>query len=132
MAKVSEEVAREEVEKWLEYKKVTTKKREAFAEAIQTLADYICEGLLTLEEGCIFKQKLLFPLGNGGSIPELSYQPRVQIKDLSSQSKGVPNTDQKARVAAIVSSLTGVAKGIIVTMDSEDADVAQAIALFFV
>ena len=132
MEKVSEEVARQEVEKWLDFKKVTAKKREAFADGIQSLADYICEGLLELDEDCVFKQKLLFPLGNSRQITELSYQPRVQIKDLSLQNKGVSATDQKARVSSIVSALTGVAKGITNTMDSEDADVAQAIALFFV
>jgi hypothetical protein len=133
MAKVLEEVAREEVEKWLEYKKVSARKREQLADNIESLVDYISDGSLTLDqETMAFKQQLLFPLGNNRQIEVLVYQPRLNLKDLSLQNKGVSAQDQNGRIMAIVAGLTGQPKAITGTMDSEDASIAQAIAVFFV
>lgn len=129
--KVSKEIALNEVNNWLDFKKVSEKKREGYKENIETLADFISDGVLSLQEN-VFTQQLNFAVGDGGTITKLEYKPRLNMKVVNEQLQGVKATDADGRIVAYIAALTGQPKNIVKLLDTEDYAVAQAIALFFV
>jgi hypothetical protein len=132
MEVVVKEVAKAEVEKWLDYKKVGGTKRENFKDSIDTLAGFISDGSLTLKEDKTFEQALKFPIGSGGSITKLEYKPRIAMSVVNEKLKGVAATDADGRLLAYTAALTGQPKNIIKELDTEDNAVAQAVVVFFV
>lgn len=133
MGLVNKEVANSEVCKWLDFKKVSEKKRESKKEYIETIVDAISEGDLELKsDGMILIQKLKFPGDKQGAVTVLEYQPRIKVNEIQSQMIGVKATDPQSLLSAYVSALTKQPKAAIVAMDTEDWEIAQAIASFFI
>lgn len=131
MQKVSREQAKQEVESWLDFKKIGEKKRESQEAQIESLVDAVAEGDLVLKEDKTFVQVLKFPTQGDIPIKELEYKPRLSMMNIHSQLEGVKSSDGDGRVLAYVAALTGKAKQIIRNLDSEDYNVSQAIAIFF-
>lgn len=131
MAKVSVEVARQEVNKWLDHKRVSVKRREELKENIDRLVDNISEGLLVLNEKFELVQELLFPVGEGGAIKKLTYKPRLKQGEISKKIAGAKSSDVGSYVRAYASALTDQPSAIIAELDSEDYNLANQITVFF-
>ncbi len=129
MEAISKEVAIIEVEKWLDFKKVKPKKREAYKDAIESIADAMCEGSLVLNEDFSLTQTLDFPIGAEKQFKSLDFKPRVDVSTIQTQMNGVTGAD--ARILGTIAALTDKAKGIISKMDTEDYSVASSVAIFF-
>lgn len=135
MSKIPLKTAQAEVDKWLDFKKVKTQKRENNKEQIELIVDAVCDGTLVLDEKTlVFTHKLLFPLGNSdneGTIKELTYKPRLMVRDINAKMKGVKANDPDGRIVSYVSALTDQPSGIIASLDTEDNSLAQQIVSFF-
>jgi hypothetical protein len=129
---VSIEVAQAEIEKWLDCKKVNSKKRESNESTIESLVSAVQVGKLRFDdESNKLIQTLEFPIGNNGEIKELEYQSRIGIGQIHRHLNGVKSDDADGRLAAYVSALTNKTKGLIAGLDTEDYSVGQSIAIFF-
>ena len=56
---VSKDVAQQDVERWLSFKKLTDQRREEKKENIEALINAVCDGNLIVDEDCNLIQKLL-------------------------------------------------------------------------
>lgn len=129
MSLVNMDTAREEINAWLDEKKVRESKREKFKEHIETLALAVSDGLLTRkEETNELVQKLQFPVG---TLNELVFKPRLNNEMLRPFLKNIAHDDASARLNAYVSALTTQTTGLISKIDTEDIDISQTIAVFF-
>ena len=134
MSKVDLKTASDEVDKWLDYKRLNDKKRESRKEQIETLLDAIADGNLILNEDNTITYKLAFPIEDQNGSPaltELKFKPRIASGDVDNYLKGIKPSDADGRLRAYISCLTGVSSGLIKKLDTVDTDVPQAIALFF-
>lgn len=131
MSKVPIEVAAAEVEKWLDFKKVSASKREKLKENIDALAEAISTGVLILTEKNEWKQMLNFPLEGESVITEMIYKPRLNVAQVSDKLKGVNSKDLKGFLAAYVSALTDQPMALCKKLDTEDNSLAENIAVFF-
>lgn len=129
MSKISKEVATEEVNKWLDYKKVKSKKREAYKDAIESLSDAISEGALILNEDFSFTQNLDFPVGSDKQIKSLEFKARVDVATIQKYMNGVSTGD--GRILATIAALSGQEKAVVSKLDTEDYSVASSVAIFF-
>lgn len=130
MSKVSMDIAKNDVEKWLTFKKVNDKKREAFKVNIDAIAESISEGILILNEDFSFTHKLLFPIGEEAKVNELKYKARLSVNELQNALSGKSGMD--ARILATAAALSNQPKKVVESMDTEDYNVAGSIAVFFV
>lgn len=126
---VSKEIAVADVNRWLDLKKVSAKKRELLSSDIESMICAVEEGYLSIDEKCIIKHKLKFPIGENNSIEDLTYKVRVSADDLTDGQKGV--TTGADLIAANIATLTGKVKATIKKLDSEDYSVCKAIVAFF-
>ena len=129
--KVSQEQAQLEVEKWLDMKRVSPKKRETYADAIESLVDAVVFGQLVLTDDLHFVQTLDVPTEGDAPVTELKFKPRLKVGEVHSQMNGVKSGDADGRVTALIAALTGKPKGVVKALDTTDYSVAQNIALFF-
>lgn len=129
--KVSKEVAEKEVLTWLEFKKISDKKKESFKENIEAIVDAICDGVLTLETDFTFTHHLKFPLDNEVKTTELKYKPRLKMVDVHKQLVGVEAKNVDGRIVAYIAALSDKPKRVITELESEDYGVAQSVAVFF-
>ena len=130
---IDRETAEQEVNAWLEAKKVFPSTIEDNKDSIEILIESIMYGILTFEKGDnSFKHQLLFPLGEDGAmVTELKYIHRVNDKILQRFMKGVAAKDADGRLNATIAALTNTARGIIEGLDTMDKKVSNAIAIFF-
>lgn len=134
MSAVSKEVAEKEFNSWMEYKKIPAKKRESNKEYGEKIIEAICDGRLVLNEDFTFTQKLFFAVEDeSGSavVSTLNFKPRVKTETIHVQMNGVKPGDADRRVLAYIAALTGVPKALIAKLDTEDYDVCQSFAVFF-
>lgn len=132
MAKVSPEIARQDINKWLDCKKISTKRRDELKDNIDKLVDNVSEGILVLNDKNELIQELLFPLGIDGAIKKLTYKPRLKQADISKKIQGNKGTDVGSYVRSYVCALTDQPANLIGELDSEDYNVANSIAVFFI
>ena len=129
--KVSVDIAKEDVDKWLDYKRVKEKKRESYKEQIEALVDGVADGNLILNEKHELVQTLIFPLEGELPLKELNYKPRLKVSTIHQHLSGIKATDADGRICAYVAALTSKPKDVIKGLDTEDYSIAQAIAVFF-
>lgn len=129
---VSKEVAKAEIDKWLDYKKVGDRKREALESNIEALCDAICDGVLVVDDKFNLVQKLLFPIGVETIISELTFKPRMTMASVHNHLNGVKSTDADGRMCAWIAALTSKPKDIIKALETEDYAIGQTIAGFFI
>lgn len=129
---ISREKATEEVDSYLNHKKISQRRREGdLKNAIESLIDSICEGTLVLKENFVFEQKLKFP-PEGLDFQTLEYKPRVPVKTIHLSLQGVKSDDADKRVAAYIAAITSKSKAQITSLDTDDYSVGQNFALFFI
>ena len=132
--KVSEEVAKQEVEKWLEFKKLDQEDVDEIDDRKASLSRAIQKGYLSLDKECNFIQTLKFPIKSDSGemmLDKLTYKPRLTMSDVEKRTKGLDMKNTFVVIRAYVSALTDVNSGLISKMDSSDNKIAQAIAIFF-
>ena len=126
---VSRDVAMIEVEKWLDNKKLSDKKRETNKDSIDALIEGIEDGILSIDESDFsIKMNLDFPVGD---LKTLTFKARLSVGELHKYLNGVKSTDGDGRILAYVCALTGQNSGLIKMMFLEDYSVASNIAYFF-
>lgn len=123
------DTATADITRWLDFKKVSEKKRETKADAIDSLIDSVCEGNLTVGEDCVLKQKLIYPFDGELKVLELTFKNRLRVDEVKVKSNA--SEDAFAFITPYVSALTGLPIGVIKKMDMEDFKIAQSIANFF-
>jgi len=128
---ISENIARRDIDKWLDVKKIRPKKREEKKESIDKLVDAVMDGMLSVEnDGSKLVQKLIHPIGE---IRELSYKSRISLAEKNRHTLGVNIAeDFGGYILAHVAALTDKPKTLVGKMDTEDNDIANSIALFFI
>lgn len=134
MAAVSYEQAVQEINGWLDAKKIKPKKREAFSDAIENLVSAVSEGALEVCEDMVLKQTLSFPVkdSNGNVVFEtLDYKPRLTLYERQECAKNVKVGDADGRIMAHAVALTGKAAGLLGKLDTEDGTILQSVTVFF-
>lgn len=138
MSTVDLNTATEEVDKWLDFKKVSQRKRDSKKEHIEELVDAVVDGTLILDENFSWTHNLRFPIrtqeDNQESAPieTFTYKPRVDIGSVQNYLKRISGSDFDGRVVCYVAALTSRATEMIKRLDTEDYSIAQAIAVFFI
>lgn len=130
--KVALEKSIEEIEGWLDKKKIFPSAQEEYKPQIDILVEAISLGFLTLNEKGEFKQELLFPLKEEQALTHLDYKSRLNDRMLEPHLKGSKAGDGDARIIAYLACLTGQAKGIIKALDTADRRITNAIVIFFI
>lgn len=131
MQKVLREVAEQEVQSWLDYKKVSDSRREEKAEQIKALVNAIADGQVILNEDYTLTQVLLSEVGVEVKIKELTFKARLSGAQIQTYLQGVKPTDIDGRLYGYIAALTGQPKEVVRNLDTEDLTVAQNIAFFF-
>ena len=130
MELVSRDLAEQDINKWLDDKRVRVRKREENQETIESLIDAACDGALSYdEEKKILKYKLSFPIGEEGKITTLKFKLRISVGEMHKNLNGAKTGDE--RVLAYMCALTGQNSGIIKKMDTADYSLASGIVIFF-
>lgn len=125
------EVALTEVEKWLDYKKISAVKKLACATNILRIVDAMCMGALVMDPTTmIITQKLKFPFGLEAKVDELKFKPRITVDDIQSRLGSVGNTGVD-RVRAYIAAATGEDVNVLGKMDTEDNHLAGDLVVFF-
>ncbi len=126
---VSEKIAKEEVEAWLDAKKVRQSQRKNFEKAIIELEDCISEGLIVrVADSNELKVELQFPTE---ALKSLTLAPRLKASERAKFMKGTEATDQDGRILKMISALSGENSALIGQLDVEDVAVLTSIAIFF-
>lgn len=126
------DTARKEVLSWVEFKKISEKRKSELEGVIEMLAENVSAGELSIDPGTFeITQKLKFPLGENNATNQLVFKPRIQGYALQDAMSGVKFNDEIGKTFARISASTGVSVNIIKKMDSEDLAVSSNIAVFF-
>lgn len=130
--KVDTAVARADVDRWLDYKKIGDHQRNERSDEIELLTAEIAEGNIVLHDDYKLELTLKFPLGETGNTNVLTFKPRLQNRDLASALRGIKADDAEGRMAAYAAAITNETRGIISSLDSVDLRVVKSIVYFFI
>jgi hypothetical protein len=129
MDKVSREKATEEINEWLDKKKVYPSTRETQKDSIDLLIEAMMAGDVTLDDKTNeFTVNLLFPLEE---VKTLKCKARLNDKMLRPHLNGVKPSDADGRLNAYISALVSQPKAVIENLDSADKKIIMSIAVFF-
>ena len=129
MEKVNFKTANQEVEKWLDYKKVKPSRRESLRAQIDLLVEAVQLGQLTLGNDHEWIMALDFPVGETN---ELTFKARITDAELSSYKRNIKGADAwDTQQLVFLCGLTTQTLGMIKKLDTSDRVVADAIILFF-
>ncbi len=132
MGKVNRETATADINAWLDAKRVSTKKREAYSDSIETLIDAVEMGDLVLRKADNFLiQTLQVPTDGEAPVKTLEFKPRLQVFEIHKQQENEKATDSNVIILAYVAALTGQVKGVIKKLYTDDYRICQSIAIFF-
>lgn len=123
------EVAKAEVKKWLDTKRIGQSERDAREFQIETLQSAVTDGLLKLNENNEWEQKLNFPLTDV-SVDKLKFKNRMTANENIAASANAGGNPQLV-MSCFISHLTGEASELIRKMDTVDYKIASAIGIFF-
>jgi len=132
--KIPRDLAAIEIDKWLDFKRLTESKRETSQDNIDLMIECIETGTLILREDFVLEHKLVFPIKNSDgqvTVEMVEYKPRLMLRDINNKMKGVKVTDSDARLLGYLSALTGKPPGVLGAMDTVDNSIAQSIVSFF-
>ena len=132
--KMSLELATQEFEKWLEYKKVKSRKREVNKDQEEILIDAISNGNLVVTDEFNLSYELEFPIKNEDgdiSLGVLTFKPRLRVSDINSKMKGVKSNDVDGRVLGYIAASTNQNTGLLKRLDMEDYGICQAVIMYF-
>ena len=122
------ELAQEEVNKWIEYKKLDEDEIEEKEAQIKTLVTAMKNGRLVLDKDFNLIQTLKFPLAK---ITELKYAARIDVDSVAMKVGLIDSSNLVLLMTAYASASCGVTTGVIGKLDTADNKIAQAIGTFF-
>ncbi len=128
---VSEKIAVQEINNWLDARKVRQRSRIESQIQINTLVDEVMEGTLTVGPDLYIKHKLLEPIvSDKGDIilSEIVYQPRVKVESIITSTK---ITDPKAYVLGYAAAITNTSASMLAKLETTDYRILSAITGFF-
>lgn len=134
MGKIAKEVAIQEFNDWMDYKKVKENKREEAKTQIDELVNAIMDGVLTIDENKNIIHTLEFPIQNQSgetTVSKITYKPRLNVRELNDKLKAVKGADGDGRILAYAKALTGENTGILGNLDTEDYRITSSIVMFF-
>lgn len=132
MTKIARDVAEGEIGEWLDYKKVSSSKRNVCEQQVELLIDSVCDGVLTVDpETRVIRHELKFPLDGEIRTEALDYKPRIMQKTVLTHMNGVKSGDTDGRLCAHIAACSSKPKEVIKSLDTEDYAIAQAVAIFF-
>ncbi len=127
--KLTREKALNEVEKWLDIKRIRPSVREEQKEAIEGMVECFELGIFSMnDETNEITHKLQFE----SSISELTYKTRINSAQFSKYSRKLKAGDTQGFINAKIACLTGQNTTIIANLDHEDSKIANQIAIFFI
>lgn len=129
--KVSLEKATQEIEAWLNDKKIMPAQKEKYKDNIDILIEAIQYGCLEKCEDFSLKQILLHPVGTDGGITEIKYKNRLNDLMLRPYVKNVDADDADGRMTAFMAALSTQPKNVLMSMDGTDKRIAISIVVFF-
>lgn len=136
MSKVSRDLALKDVDQWLNYKKVSEDKRERLSDFTERIIGSIMSGNLVLDQGShnwIFKP--YDPVKNNDgevTVEEFVFKPRIRVRELHPYLSNVKQGDGDGRMLAYVCALTKQSTNVSGALYTEDYEICEAIAAFFV
>lgn len=123
------DLAVDEINTWLDHKRVPAERRKGLKDNIERLAQFIVDGIVSLDpKTFVFTQKLLFPISE---VQTLTYKPRLTQMEISKRTQGLKPTDGGGYVRAYISALTAKPADLIGALDIEDYSFGQALSVFF-
>lgn len=129
---VSKEQSINEINQWLNFKNVRSKKRKTNEDSIDELVEGIEEGYLTFDADTNeLTLELGIPLGTDGQIKSLTFKPRMSVGEIHEYLKKVKPGDADGRLTAYVKALTGQPSAVIDSMDTGDSALTTSIVVFF-
>ena len=135
MEKMSLEVAEKEFNAWLDHKNVKESKREAYKDAGESIIQCLCEGSVTIDGNMNLTYKptpvMYDDKEDGNALSELVFKPRLRQFEVNKYMKGVKADDAEGRLLAFTCASTGVNKGLIQKLYTEEFQITQNIALYF-
>lgn len=130
MNKVDFDTATQEVEKWLDAKKIPQRKRDQMKAMTDNMVDAMQEGLLRMDDDCTLIQTLQFP--ESDQFSELKFKLRITSFDLEQPKKIVKGDGLDDNLTRILMALTNAPVNVIRKLDSSvDRPIADSIATFF-
>lgn len=128
MAKVAKEVAKEEVNKWLDGRKIRENVRTKNQDSIETLVALVEAGDLVVNDDLSVEYTLLYPLGKSEQIKTLKIKSRLNLED----TRGVVKfTDKIEQTKAMFAAMTDEPLNVFDTLSSQDIGALSAIQAFF-
>jgi hypothetical protein len=132
---LAQEVANDEVSKWLDSKKISQAKRQnKLSGNIEILANAIADGSLVMNaDDFTLEQTLKFPLQADGQpeVSKLKFKNRLKVGSIQNGMTGNKPGDMIANVNTVISALVSQPKELVKLLDTEDYEVASNIAFFF-
>lgn len=121
---ISKEVATEQVNEWLDGKRVDPLTRTEKVQAVNKLVSAVMYGQLVIHTDGSLTHKLIYPVGDK---TEFNYKGRLTVDEIEA-CMGVSTTSASKLYGA---ALTGENSGYIGKMDTADAGILNAVVVFF-
>jgi len=133
MNKVTQEVAEKDVQKWLDARMTSEKKRKDMHDSIIELESAVMEGNLIVNDNGSLTQKLIVPFGEEETTSTINYKLRITAGDIQKRMVGnkVKAGDIDGRLIVHVCAATGLSFEQVSKMDSVDYSLASTIGNFF-
>lgn len=129
---VDYEIAKSDVNAWLDEIRCKPRKRDSKSDEIETLIEAVQYGELILNDSREFTLKLEHPIESGDSpIEELKFKNRCSISGVRQQLKGIKDGDFQGMYLAYAAVMTGKPKGTLNKMETMDAELMRTIVGFF-
>ena len=131
MTAISRIQAEEEVNSWLDFKRVRLSKREENEQHVSGMIECVEEGIFIINDDQSITFKVLFP-DCLGDTEELIFKPRITDDEISRHLKKMDRKDANIYILARKAALTGVNTSILKKMDTEDSSISDHITAFFI
>ncbi len=130
---ISEEIAENDLNNWLERNSIPEEKRDSYSDSFNIIKKAIMSGAVIINEDATLTLKLNTPIGANGFISELKFNARVNRKMVLPHLSGVKSGDQELRMLAYMAASTGTkTKALLSELMPEDQMIADNITVFFV
>jgi len=132
--KVERKFAEEQIEKWIDFKRVKKSIRKRNEEQEKILIEAIEYGDLNIEDDMSLTYTLLEPVKTKEGdimLDKLTFMPRIRKEQLNRKYSGIKTTDADGRLLATIAALTEKNTGLIGKLYTEDISVCESIAVYF-
>lgn len=134
MSTVDKQTAVQDFERWLTFKRISDNKRADSQDQEEIIVEAIESGKATIDDDCVIKFKLEFPVENQNgekTLLELNFMPRLKVKILNKYLKGVKANDADGRILSHIAALTATNPRLIEELDTTDYNFCQSIVMYF-